>query len=103
MATQPLTTPGGEPAKIKVTRTGDLSAESDVTYSLSGDAINGRDYRLLSGLAIIGANRNSVLIKIVPVEGAEQTGTRKLKLTLQPDSTSYRLGGAATAKVKILP
>lgn len=66
---------------------GDLT----VNYVVTGTALNGVDYPLLSGAAVIPDGASSVDLVIDPVNDALVEGTETLTLTLQP-SPDYGLG-----------
>jgi hypothetical protein len=63
----------------------------DVAYTVSGTALNGVDYPLLSGVATIPDGTSFTDLIIVPVDDALVEGTETLTLMLQP-SPNYGLG-----------
>ena len=84
-----------------LTRTGDLSQDLYVTYTIKGSAANGADYLTLPTTKKIKAGNATKQIKIIPVDQSYFAGGKKtVKLTLLPEST-YTVSGTPTAKVKI--
>ena len=84
-----------------LTRTGDLSQDLYVTYTIKGSAANGADFLTLPTTKKIKAGKASKEIKITPVDQSYFAGGKKtVKLILLPEST-YTVSGTPTAKVKI--
>lgn len=91
-----LSQSAGGKATITLARTGDLSGPLAVAYTLTGGAVNGRDYALRPLTKTIAAGASSTTLKIKPLAmGLEG----KVKLVLQP-AAEYTIDETA-AKVKI--
>jgi hypothetical protein len=102
-ATVPQAVAGsGESAEFTISRTGDLTQEVVVAYAVKGSAAAGVNYVALKGTKKMKAGKESVKIKIVPLEGGTAPGaTKAVKLVLQANG-AYTISGAGTAKVKIV-
>jgi uncharacterized delta-60 repeat protein len=90
--------------KFLLTRTGDLSRDLYVDYTVQGSAVGGQDYQTLKGRRIIKAGKASAKIKIKPVGeryGQVAAGKATIKLTLMPGS-DYSVTAPTSARVKIL-
>lgn len=73
-----------------------------VSYSVRGTAINGQEYRFLSGTAVIPAGADSVRVKVKAINGGgDRMSSVKLTLNGMPDRY-YLNSGAMKAKVKII-
>ncbi len=70
-----------------------------VAYKIGGTAVNGVDYKLLSGSVTVPAGATKAAIKIKP--RAASAGTIAVKVTLA-SGEGYTVGGSAKAKVKIV-
>ncbi|MBP7948601.1 MAG: PKD domain-containing protein [Verrucomicrobiales bacterium] len=62
----------------RVGTAGDLT----VNYTLSGTAVNGTDYTLLSGSAVIPDGATGVDVPVTPLDDTEREGTETVTLTL---------------------
>ena len=93
----------GHKARFLVSRTGaDFSQSLTVAYTLGGTAVNGVDYRALSGTIAIPAGSPSVRVPVAPL--FEETGAKTVTLTLgAPTDGSYTLGGSQGGTVEIVP
>lgn len=92
---------GTRKAKFMVTRTsGDLSTPLTVSYTVSGTAQSGTDYRTLSGNVIIPAGAVSAKIKVVPLGSQFSDGPRTLQLRLSPDNP-YVWGTSMSAVITL--
>lgn len=100
VATQTVTPPGAETpvvsltsasatvsrgsglkAQLTFTRTGDTSTTITVPFTVGGNAVPGRDYKMLKGSRIIKAGKSTATVNIVPLSGGEDG---KVKVFLQP-------------------
>lgn len=100
-ASVPSVVAGAGTGVFTFTRTGDLSSEILVVYTVKGTAANGTDYVLLTGKKKLKAGKAGVKLYVTPLGAAAGGTTRRIiKLTLQP-GTGYTVGAAATAKMKI--
>ena len=92
---------GGGTGSFTVTRTGDLSTDLLVTYSIKGTARAGVDYTPLKGTKKLKAGKASAQIKVKPLGDLDGAAKATVKLTLVP-SASYAVGTAGAQKVKIV-
>ncbi len=67
-----------------------------VNYTVSGTALNGTDYALLSGMATIPDGAAGVDVAITPTDDALLEGTETIVVTIQP-SASYGIAVASGA------
>ena len=92
---------GPDVGKLRVRRTGVVTAPLGVSYSVSGSATNGVDYTKLSGKITIQAGSTAASIAIKPVDDALTEGTETVKLDLVEDP-SYQIGSPGSAIMSIL-
>ena len=93
----------GASGEFLLTRTGgDLSQPLKVRYSLSGNAINGINYKQISGTKKIKAGRSSATIQVVPINTQSSPGTKRQVALSLVEGESYIVGGAKKAKIKII-
>ena len=93
---------GGHKARFLVSRTGDLSQQLTVTYTLGGTATNGVDYQVLSGIITIPAGADSARVPVAPL--FEETAAKTVSLTLSKlPGTTYTLSGTQGGTVEIVP
>src|SRR5207249_4648004 len=83
-----------------VTRTGPTSSSLDVLYAISGTAINGTDYDMLSGTQTIQVSKNTADIPVVPIDDSLIEFTETVTLTLL-STTNYVIGSPPAATVSI--
>jgi hypothetical protein len=91
--------PGSDRGIFTITRTGNLSDPLTVTYSVSGTAINGVDYALLSGTITIAAGSASALLTLQPLDDLLDENDETVIVTLTLSET-YTLG-TLSAKVTL--
>ncbi|SFW65959.1 T9SS type B sorting domain-containing protein [Chitinophaga sancti] len=60
-----------------------------VSYTIAGTAVNGTDYTMLNGLAIIPAGANSVTLPVNVIDNFKTDGTRTVILTLESGSDGF--------------
>lgn len=85
-------------AVIRVARSGFEGVELDVAYAMSGTAVNGVDYVLLSGVATIPVDAFHVDISIDPIDDMAFTGSRSVTLTALPSALGiYTLAPGQTS------
>ncbi|MDB6136624.1 MAG: hypothetical protein JWM59_4867 [Verrucomicrobiales bacterium] len=93
------TTPaeGGAAGKFYLSRANASTGALAVKYSLSGTAVNGTDYTLLSGTATIPGGETGVDVNVTPINDTLVEGTETVTLTVDPD-TNYDVDqpGSAT-------
>lgn len=102
VVTRPTTFVGSpDPASIRISRTGDLSNQLTVNYTVTGKAINGVDYQLLDQSLVIKAGHDHKQIKIIGIGDLGGAALKGVKLTIQPRAV-YTISGPAKFKVQIL-
>ncbi len=89
----------GAVGKVLVELSSAPAADLTVAYTISGTAVNGTDYSLLSGSVTVPAGATKAAIKIKPMAG--NGGTAKVKLTIA-SSQGYTVGSPAKGKVQIV-
>ncbi len=97
-ATVSLARPGTD-GEWRITRTGSTAQALNVHYTVSGDAVSGRDFAPLTGFVQIPAGEASAALRLVPVESA--TDNRTVIVTLVVDSEHLRIGCPAASLVVI--
>lgn len=90
----------GDTGGFAFTRGGDLTRELEVRYLLSGSAINGLDYRALSGSILIPAGQPTARLELTPRDNLSLDGGKTVELHLA-DNPLYNVGWPATAVVQI--
>ncbi|HEY2414883.1 MAG TPA: hypothetical protein VGI40_21740 [Pirellulaceae bacterium] len=80
----------GQPAVWRLTRSGDTSKSLTVNYTLSGDAISGRDFAPLAGTATFAARESSLLIRLQALPAAHDE--KVVILTLPVNDPDYKIG-----------
>ena len=95
------------PGQIKVNRTGDIGKTVHITYTVTGTAVAGEDYKKLTGKITLPANQKSAIINIIPLlEGKVNMGNkasvedRSVVVTLQENS-DFKIGCPRKAMVVI--
>ena len=83
-----------------MTRTGDPNSALAVNYAVGGSAVNGFDYKGLTGTVTIPAFETYAAVTVAPNPTLNQASTSTVVLTLGGGS-SYSVGAAATATVSI--
>jgi uncharacterized delta-60 repeat protein len=92
---------GSPPARIVVSRSGDVTRDLVVSYLATGTAIGGRDYNPLPGTVTIPAGAASATILLTPRNDALVEGDETVVLFLA-DSATYNVGWPNSATVTIL-
>src|SRR6185436_575698 len=87
-------TENGSAGTFYISRTGSTASSLAVNYTMSGTAVNGTDYQLLSGATTILAGASGVDVQITPINDAIAEGTETITLSLAPGA--YGRGPAAT-------
>lgn len=91
VATDASASEDGDPGKFTLTRTGDLSHEFSVDYSLGGDALPVEDYAT-SGLAVTFPGGSSTLDVIIePIEDSIKEGDETVTLSIN-ENFDYHVG-----------
>ncbi len=85
---------------VVVTRIGDLTGDLTVYYLAGGSAVNGRDYRTLSGSVVIPAGQPTATITIQGRNNGLQDGGNTLDILLS-DNPTYNIGEPGLASVFI--
>jgi pectate lyase len=88
-----------QPGQWRVTRTGATDAPLKVSYTLSGDAVNGVDFQELPGSVTIPAGQQSTWIAVDPQSRAQDN--RAVIISLSVDQPDYHVGCPARALVVI--
>ncbi len=92
---------GINPARFRISRTGDISTALAVKYTIDGTASNGSDYTQLTGVASIAVGQYFVDINITPVDDDLVETSESVILTLTT-GTDYDIDASQTsAKVTI--
>lgn len=91
----------GDTGRFTFSRVGDLTRDLEVRYLMSGSAINGLDYRALSGSVRIPAGQPTASLLLEPRDNLELDGGKSAELHLA-DSPVYNIGWPARATVRIL-
>jgi hypothetical protein len=90
-----------DPARFTIARSGgDNSKAETISYSVTGNADNGKDYAPLSGEVTIPAGSDSVVVNIDPIDDDEYEGTEDLTLTIK-SSDKYELGSTIEGSIQI--
>ncbi|MCX6902481.1 MAG: PKD domain-containing protein, partial [Verrucomicrobia bacterium] len=89
----------GDPGRVTVSRTGDLTDPLAVNYHVSGSAVSGRDFQPLSQRVTIPAGSLTADIVITPINNTI-AGVRSVVIQLA-DSVSYNIEYQDTATVTI--
>jgi uncharacterized repeat protein (TIGR03803 family) len=101
-ATIPKVTVGsGKTGIFTLTLSATAGRALTLKYTLSGSAINGTDYKLLTGTSQIKAGAKTVEIKIVPRGDLDGAAKKTVTLTLEA-GTDYTVGKVGAAQVKIV-
>jgi T5SS/PEP-CTERM-associated repeat protein len=87
-------------AKVKLTRTGDLSAPLLVSYALRGTARSGIDYDLLPGTIEIPAGKRSAKLALRPRQDGLVEGPETILLEVLPGD-DYAPGLASEAEITL--
>ncbi len=90
---------GGKAAEFVVFRTGGI-APVTVPYTVSGNAVPGRDYVALSGSVSFPAGARSVRIPVVPLSDFETEPAETVSITIS-SGTGFILGSPVEASVTI--
>ncbi len=90
----------GNAGQFVVTRTGKTDKPLTVNYSITGNAINGIDYRTLSGSVTVPVGATMATIPIIPLADAEVEGNETVEIGLI-DNAAYNLGTDKSGTVTI--
>lgn len=90
----------GNPASIRVSRSGPVTDSLMVYLDIGGTASHGLDYQALPNPVSIAAGEASVLLTIVPIPDTAVEGTETVELTVVADPT-YIIGASSTATAQI--
>jgi len=93
--------PGSDTGRFRLTRTGSTTAALAVKYAMSGAAVNGADYTLLSGSATIPAGAGYVNVDVVPVNDAAAESLETVVLTVSEDG-AYQTGSTVKGTINLL-
>jgi len=88
-------------AVLVVMRDTGFSTPLTVTYSLAGSAVNGADYKALSGTITIPAGWRGAYLVIAPIDDLYVEGTETVEVTLQP-GTGYAVATSEPVTATII-
>ncbi len=86
--------------RFRIGRTGDLSSDITVNFTVTGTAAPGNDYVALPGSATIAANLNAVLLTVTPINDLIAECPETVVLTVTPGS-GYAIASPSSATVTI--
>jgi Calx-beta domain/Domain of unknown function (DUF4114) len=89
------------PGQFTLTRTGATTAGLAVNYTIAGTATNGTDYQNLTGTATFNAGSDKATIDINPIDDNIYEGNETVILTLNDDTTKYKLDTNKSASLTI--
>lgn len=90
----------GHSGRITFNRTGSTLQPLRVSYSIDGTAINGKDYKTLSGFVTIPAGSKSAKVSIVPIDDRTREITEFVSLRINA-SSQYQVGSPSSGAVTI--
>jgi ELWxxDGT repeat protein len=82
------------PGQFVLTRTGDLTASLEVTYLLSGTAVNGVDYEKVPGKVTFAAGEATAIVDIKPIDDNIYEGNETVFLTIVPNDRDANSGSS---------
>ena len=91
---------GPDPGTFRFTRNGSTAAPLTVTYTLTGTAVNGTDYQLLSLTVTFLAGNAVADVVVTPVTDALAEAPETVILTIT-DGAAYDLGSPSSSTVTI--
>lgn len=86
--------------RFEISRKGGTSGALTVRYAISGSAMNGTDYRALSGVVVIPTGKSKTRIDVIPLNDNSVEGNEHVILSLLPNP-AYAIGMANNATVII--
>lgn len=89
-----------ETGSYRLVRTLPSSSDLTVFYSVSGDAVPGRDYQALSGSAVFPAGVTSIVLTVTPIDDTIRESSERVMVSLVPNS-QYSLGTVGPVIVTI--
>ena len=92
---------GPDTGTFKISRSGSTDSALTVRYTLSGGAINGRDYQILPTSVTIPAGASSASVIVTPIDDSEIETSETVELTLNSDA-AYSIGSPGADTVVIL-
>ncbi|MDE3067321.1 MAG: hypothetical protein KGJ60_07185 [Verrucomicrobiota bacterium] len=103
LATVPTTAENNTPPGVfSVTRTGDTNNALTIQYAISGTAINGVNYTMISNSVVIPAGATNGEIQIAPVDFSFTNDASRSVILRITDTTNYMVGVADSGTVTIL-
>lgn len=90
-----------DPARLRFSRSGELTHELVVHYSLSGTATPGEDFAAPAGSILIAAGETEALLEIQALEDSVEEPLEELVITLALDP-AYSVGTPDTATIQFL-
>jgi len=85
-----------------IRRSGSVTSDLTVKYSLDGTAVNGTDYEPLSGSVTIRAGAESAAVVVQPIDDCSTESAELVTLTLTADASYHVNGVLDTATLIIL-
>lgn len=85
---------------VTFNRTGETTRSLKVSYSIEGTAVNGKDYKKLSGSVVIPAGSKSARVAIVPINDKIREITEFVSLRINT-SSKYQVGSPSSGAVTI--
>jgi len=92
---------GNKPGEFTFTRSGDTTAAVNVSYAVSGSAVNGFTYAPLLGSITIPAGATSAKLPLTTNPALLTTGVQTAVVTILTAGTAYTIGAANSALVSI--
>ena len=92
--------PSTDTGRFCFTRTGDMTSDLTVFYTISGTATNGVDYQRLRGRSTIRAGRSAVIITVRAIDDAIPEPDETVIGTLSPNA-NYTIGSPDTITITI--
>jgi len=86
--------------QFAITRSGSTSSALTVRYSMSGTAINGVNYDMLSGAVTIPAGTAAVNVIVIPIQNGVKHLPETAVMTISPNA-AYTVGGMSSDTVTV--
>ncbi|MBU2491674.1 MAG: T9SS type A sorting domain-containing protein [Bacteroidetes bacterium] len=87
-----VTEDGTKNGSFRIYRTSGVQQSLTIKYTLSGEAVNEEDYKLLSGACTIEAGETFKEVEITPIEDNINEGDEKVIVTLDRLENNYNIG-----------
>jgi hypothetical protein len=93
--------PGSDTGAFTFSRSGSTSAPLTVGYAVTGTALNGVDYGLLSGTVNFAAGQSTVVVPVIPNDDNRPEPTETIVVAILPNA-AYYIGLPLAATVNLL-